>query len=574
MTRRLPAALLCALSISACGSQDPSSPAGPTGDEPQPITGAPYVLYTDIVAGPTSGGENDKGAYLSVFGVNFGSGGLGSSVHVYIGGAEVDNYRRLSPSRGRGDIQQITVQVGALGHATPGAALPISVVVGGATSNTDRTFTPQPGDILFVSTQGNDATAVKNDPGRPWRHVQTPSQGGALAAAQPGDVLVLRGGAGVTWSDVGYDNRWFRFRHITGNAPTGAKGHGYISVMAYPGEDVHYVPPGGTSGGIHGVGYLEDSDWIAISGLHIESVAQSKSDGAPINLQVSSDHWRVVNNELGPWPAPASAENRAGGLAGNGDHLSILGNNIHDIGGGTLNHGIYIDAAAEDVEIAYNMIHDVVAGNLIQTYDSVGEGGMENVAVHHNLLYNGGRYGLNIADGTHSYRAWNNVIDHTALASVRFSVASDSSASFAIVHNTLYDANNAESGLRAPIVSDYDLNRGTAVIKHNIVITRPGTHSTSYFETDGHQDAIKLERNLWYGLGLGVAPPEDSNPVGGNTDRNDPRLVNLAGRDFSLASGSPAIDEATAVLPFAVPDDFRIKARPSGVRSDVGAYEY
>ena len=27
-------------------------------------TAAPIVLYTDIVSGPNSGGENDKGAYL------------------------------------------------------------------------------------------------------------------------------------------------------------------------------------------------------------------------------------------------------------------------------------------------------------------------------------------------------------------------------------------------------------------------------------------------------------------------------------------------------------------------------
>ena len=38
---------------------------------PAPIAGAPYVAYTDLVAGPTSGGENDKGVFLSLFGTNF-----------------------------------------------------------------------------------------------------------------------------------------------------------------------------------------------------------------------------------------------------------------------------------------------------------------------------------------------------------------------------------------------------------------------------------------------------------------------------------------------------------------------
>src|SRR5437667_260706 len=82
--------------------------------------GAPLVLYTDLISGPNSGGENNKGAYLSIFGKNFGSSGLGTTVKVSIGGVEDDNYRYLGPSKVRTDIQQTTVQVGALGNPPPG----------------------------------------------------------------------------------------------------------------------------------------------------------------------------------------------------------------------------------------------------------------------------------------------------------------------------------------------------------------------------------------------------------------------------------------------------------------------
>ena len=44
------------------------------------LTTAPLVLYTDIASGPNSGGENNAGAYLSIFGKNFGAGGLGQGV--------------------------------------------------------------------------------------------------------------------------------------------------------------------------------------------------------------------------------------------------------------------------------------------------------------------------------------------------------------------------------------------------------------------------------------------------------------------------------------------------------------
>ena len=143
---------------------------------PTSAASSPQVYYTDIVSGPNSGGENDKGVYLSIFGKNFGSSGLGSTVKVYIDDVEVDNYRYLGASKGRADIQQITVQVGALGNPTPGAALPIKVVVNGVESNTDKTFIVNPGRILFVDNlAGNDSTAVPGDITKPYRYVQTPA---------------------------------------------------------------------------------------------------------------------------------------------------------------------------------------------------------------------------------------------------------------------------------------------------------------------------------------------------------------------------------------------------------------
>lgn len=88
---------------------------------------------------------------------------------------EVDNYRSLGLSRvGTGiGIEQITVQIGAIGNPTLGVALPIKVVVNGFDSNTDVTFTPNPGNIYFVdNTIGNDTTGVAGDITHPFRYVQ------------------------------------------------------------------------------------------------------------------------------------------------------------------------------------------------------------------------------------------------------------------------------------------------------------------------------------------------------------------------------------------------------------------
>jgi hypothetical protein len=505
----------------------------------------------DLVAAPTSGGENNLGAYVSIFGTNFGSSA--SQVRVYFGNTEAAAYHYLGASKGRPDIQQITVQPGNIGTGT----VAIKVVVNGVSSNTDHTFLANPGDILFVdNVNGNDSTAVKGDISRPWRTLQTSSEGGALGEAGPGDVLVLRGKA--TWTDVGFEEHWIRFRHATGSQPTGAAGTGYITVQAYPKEDVHYVPPGGTHGGIHGLGgtYPQFADWIVISGLHIESVASSATDGAPINLQASSDHWRVVNNELGPWPASSGA--KAGGLVGNGDDVKALGNHIHAIDGGTLNHGIYLDTAASNVEIAYNDIHDVSGGNLIQLFDNLGGGDITNVTIHHNILHDGGRYGLNMADGTVTARAYNNVIYNTAFAGIRINQNAHATLSQVYEHNTLYNVCMDKSG--GAIENTWMATSGSVKFQYNIVSDGGSATCSSGYSNSGSDGAISLASNQWSGYN---APNKDGNPL-----ISAVLFVATSQFDFHLQTGSPAIDAAVGST---MKDDYATSPR-SGT-PDLGAFE-
>ena len=187
----------------------------------------PIVLYTDIASGPNSGGENNRGAYLSVFGKNFGPTGLGTLVKVTIGGVEVADYRFLGVAKGRPDIQQISVQIGALNSPTPGVALPVQVLVDGVGSNTDQTFTVNPGRMLFVdNVHGSDTSAVPGDIGHPYRHVQvSDTTKAAYGAMQPGDIVVLRG-TGTAWTDLGNDTYFTKFINKSASAPTGAPAPG------------------------------------------------------------------------------------------------------------------------------------------------------------------------------------------------------------------------------------------------------------------------------------------------------------------------------------------------------------
>jgi hypothetical protein len=511
------------------------------------INGAPRVLYTDLVAGPASGGENNQGTYLSIFGTNFGSDL--SQVRVYLGNTEVAAYRALGTARGRSDIQQLVVQPGA---AVGTGTLAIKVVVGGVSSNTDQTFMVNAGDILFVdSVNGNDATGVKGDITHPYRHVQTSSHGGAMGAAGPGDVIVLRGG---TWSDSAVDNCFVRFSTESGTAPTGSANSGYIAITAYPGETVTINAP--NHGGIMGSSD-HSSQYMVVANLKIISPAGADTDGAPINLQVSSNYWRVVNNDVS-WPS-AAAGRKAGGVVGNGANVKVLGNNIHDIAGGTENHGIYFDTSTTNAEVAYNNIHHVTGGNLIQTFDNLGSGVLTNLQIHHNAIHDGGRYGLNMSDGTRSVHAWNNVIYNTVFSGIRLSINEGANASHLYEHNTLYNVCTNHPSEPGAIFNGWNVSGGTVRFQYNLVV-RGSSGCTAGYENDSSDSAISFSRNLFYGYS---ATSKDATALTSN-----PLLTSPASADFHLGVGSAAINAATGST---LTDDYDARARTS---PDIGALEF
>jgi hypothetical protein len=540
-----------------------------------PTTAAarPLVLYTDIVSGPTSGGEGGLGIYLSVFGKGFGNpAGLGTTTRVFVNEAEVGRYISLGASRGRPDIQQITVQVGALGSPTLGVPLPIQVVVDGVGSNTDRTFIANPGQIYFVdNVHGNDANAVAGDVSRPFRYVQTPElyTGGAWPHVQPGDFIVMRG-SGVPWTDVGFEGYFVRYRDKSGSAPTGTSGTGPIGVMGYPGEDVniHGLLANGMDGGcisaINGQTYPQAGKWAVVSNLRIDCEGY---DG-PISQQVFGDHWRIVNNDLSAPTAPTSGGNvpRMAGITGNGDDSVWLGNHIHDIQGSEQEcHGLYIDGDGT-YEIAYNNIHDIRSGNGFQIYANGGNGSenADDIDFHHNWIHDVSKHGINVADGARNNIAiYDNVVFNTAVAGVRFNTVDLHNCK--IYNNTFYNTDTRGNSIYGALMNDWNLPADALDIRNNIFWPHTGTpyEGGSNGMSTGHGTIAK---NLWFG-GTG-SYGFDSSPVTG-----DPRFVS-PGSDFSLQTGSAAIDTGSSAVSSLVTDDYTlVTPRPLGAGYDIGAYE-
>jgi hypothetical protein len=538
----------------------------------------PVLTYTDITSGPNSGGENNKGIYLSLFGKNFGTDGSGRTTKVFIGNAEVAEYRGLSTARGRSDIQQLTVQVGALGNPKVGIPLPIKVVVNGVESNNDLTFTVNPGRILFVdNVKGNDRTATPGDIHHPFRHVQTSRlQDGAWGKTRPGDFIILRG-TGVPWTDHGFDNYFLRVRDKSGTAPKGIEGSGPIGVMGYPGEDVFINQPyseelekSGSTGGISAVNGLSlpgMGQWVVISNLRIEGGGH---DGA-INIQIRGNHWRIVNNELSAATAVNNSDAKAAGIAGNGFGETWLGNYIHDVycgpanTGPLQNHGIYIDGEGS-YEIAYNTIKNIFGGNGFQTYvnGSNGSDTTGDINFHHNFIADVGKHGINIADNTgNGVRIFNNIVVNTRYAGLRFNTGQLHRAR--IYNNTFYHTNMAKKQRYGAVMNDAILPADAIDLENNIFVPFPDTDYAGGSVGFGGKAGI-VNRNFWHG-GKGDTSFDAYAQTG--------ELEFIAeGRDFHVRPGSWTIDAGSPSVARIVVDDYGLTTRrPQGLGFDIGAYE-
>ena len=574
-----------------------------------PTSTGPYVRYTDTLSAPTTGGENSAGGYLSIFGTNFGSAsGLGTTTKVYIGGVEVANYRYLGLSKvgSQLGLQQITVQVGALGGLAVGTAAPVMVTVNGVPSNVDSTFTPTNGKIWFVSLTGNDSTAVAGDITHPSRYLQnTSALTGAYFKMGAGDEVVIRGGS---WSDTnGVDTTWMRFG--AGTAARNGTAKAWIHITAYPGpingnaiEDVHYTTPSGASGGIAGAWQAiagTTGEYVSVSNLRMDVAGGAARDAAPINFQYSAGHWRVVNNELGPWVAGNSAVLNAAGISGHGDTMAIYGNHIHDIAGlsDLQNHGIYADTTAQNWDVGFNWINNMTGGSAIQFNDNEGGAGsyalphggtwagFTGIRIHHNWVQNAIKYGVNFNDqgstqeGTYSAMIWDNVIIGTGLPPLRINSTQPTQALW-FSYNTVYDCMTTTSGTGNGIVRSEGFGTGSGiknVFYDNIFVFGPHTVAgTQWFADVGGTAATttsySFKNNLYFG---GTQSPTVPLTYGDTAAViGDPLFTSASTGVFATASTSPARKSARQALPsgFSVTDDFTGTVwRGTGI-SDVGAY--
>ncbi|MHC1768194.1 MAG: choice-of-anchor Q domain-containing protein [Verrucomicrobiia bacterium] len=529
----------------------------------------PRLFFTDLESGPNSGGQDNLGCFITLWGEGFGTA-RGDS-QVYIGGQEVGRYVEWGQDNGGArSLDMIVVQPG-----TKAASGNIEVVVNGQRSN-PLPFTVRPGRILFVATTGNDANP--GDFQSPWRTVTQ-----AKNRLAPGDLAYVMDGVTrtneETWSAaLAIDN---------GGVPGAPK-----ALLAYPGARVVI----GATNLQYGIRVIDPEEGPPGDWVFSKLVLRAQEVALEV-AQQGADRWRVIGNDLS---CPYGDGQSGCFTAAFAQEVAFLGNRVHDTG--TLGpqpskqyHAVYFTTDTSHVEVGWNHIHDNRTCRAIQFHSSplcMPDCGptdrtgfnQHDLVVHDNLIHGDVCDGINFATVDPSQGpvlAYNNVIydvgqgppppDGDAnYAGIHVAGGTnngrDGTGAVDIFNNTLFNCGGRKL-LPDAIGDEGAFSRGPGSpelimqLRNNIVLETTGE---DYIAPSSATALIRGSQNLWFGAGA----------VPGFLATNlnaDPMFANLTARDFHLRTGSPAIDAGAAA---GSTRDHEGVIRPQGSASDIGAFEF
>ena len=525
---------------------------GSTG--PTPISGL-ALFFSDLTSGPNSGGQDNRGAFVTVFGNGFGDT-QGTST-VTIGGGAADNYPIWTNTK-------IAFQLGASARTGD-----IAVHVASKGDSNGLPFTIRAGAIYFVTASGNDA----NDGSfaSPWQTI--PKAKNSILA---GDIAYLGKGAGDTLAQTAEDSS-SPYRCALGMSANDGTNSGTATapkaLVAYPGASVTVGIVSGLERGILTPAITGTFDYWVISQLSIRGETEA------IDLEGGAVGWRIVGNDISCPNGAGPSGCVTGGQGDNTAGLKFLGNVVHDVAANVTTitkyyHGIYF--GSDHIELGWNTVRDGKTCRAIQFHDTGGPNEFDLV-VHDNVIHGTVCDGLNFASVDPSQGAviaYNNVIYDVGQGPD----PSDGSSNYACIYvanitnqgspgsgnvqlynNTLYNCGSRSTGSSGAIA----LASGPVGIQMDdnliVALTNEG-----YFSSDtGSSPKIIGSNNLLYGGG--TLPSVLTASVLG-----DPMFVATTSHDFHLTSTSPAVDHGKTT---SATTDSDGNLRPQGSAFDIGAYE-
>jgi hypothetical protein len=499
-----------------------------------------------LVSGPNTGGENNKGAYVTIWGNNFGTSGF-----VTFGGGTVASTPIWTNTK-------IVVQLGPTTFT--------GNIVVDSTSN-GVPFTVRPGNIFFVSTTGNDS--ANGSFATPWKTIPK-----AKNSLNPGDIAYIENGVKQITEDI--------FTAYLSMDKNGGDNSGTQTspkaLVAYPGAIVTIGVAGGLHYGIRTPNINVNMDYWVISQLHIIGGTQA--------MDMGGIGWRIIGNEM---QCPG-ADDQVGCFEGsNALNMSFYGNEVHNAGinptSSKFYHAVYFSTDSNHVDVGWNYIHDNFTCRAIQFHSSplcspsCGAGDTTgfnqfDLHVHDNIINGDNCNGINFATVDPSkgiVEAFNNVIAHVGLRDPLQLGASFAGIYVAgitnngtvgtgtvqVYNNTIVDAGSNNSanaqGSRGAFNNTGNAPNLKLNLRNNLVSQLPGE-----LYLDGATSLITGTNNLWFGLS--TPPPQTLVNIIGNP-------LFAGANDFHILTGSPAINSG---IPLLLTD---IEGTPK-TTPDLGAYEH
>jgi len=255
-----------------------------------------------------------------------------------------------------------------------------------------------------------------------------------------------------------------------------------------------------------------------------------------------------------------------------GQHNLVTGNYFHDLKmvvntqGGDDDYGAYaIGLYNSNNEISYNKAERCKA----PSYDYGSDGGFvefyNNVSganIHHNWAQdNNGFIEVGGGSATDSVVAYNVAVNNGSLAVMHISGNFQSAVNnFRFENNTLVET--------AVGSNTYDILDFIGTPASGAVIVRNNIFYVNQFQVISNTSSFTHDHNIYYFM---QSQTQVGAPLGPGEKIADPLFANLAGGDYHLQAGSPAID---AGVDLGYHQDYAGQAVPAGSAPDIGAYEY